>query len=744
MPDYDFSILDDYEFELLCRDLFNEEQRIIVKSNNGLPGGKIISFQSFKRGKDGGIDLYYEDNTDTVIGQVKLSRGKFPDLFTALQKKVNGKNEADKVKDKKPSKYVFMTSVSLSLQNKNKLKDFFSPFVLSINDIYGREDLNKLISQFENVERRHLKLYLNSHRVLDHLLNSATFSRSSISLKQFQETVKYFVQTESYSNALTILEAKRLLIIKGLPGVGKTTLAKMLSLQFAEQGYTFVEIFNLDNELERVIATEEKLILYYDDFLGSNSYTISEALRHESRLSNLLRQIIVSHNKYLILTTRTNILSNAKVRSEKLQNVFEAVTKYEVDITKLDLREKKQILFKHFNRNGLEIELLGSRIDEIISHENFNPRLIEFITYNLSINQNLNILEFVFSVLEKPNEIWNFAYQQQTDFTSKIYLNHLFMFGNSCDVKRFEKSFKKRIDFEIKTNNYESTKNEFRICTELMDSFFIQINTCEYGPEVPEVTFINPSFIDFLLQEVRSNKNFIMSSVLSFDYVDILSVRFNHKKRELEKLLPRPKLRTLLLNAESYAELDSNLDRMEYLSICSEYFTPDEVSEIFINEIIFLIEQKINDEMMDSYIDFANSYYKLSNVNTFFKANFNDLVSEILHHTKYKETFDETLTLFYKFNIDIHSFTSEYENDKLFYFTLRNVLDEEIENSIIFRKERLRTFEDVENFYEEIKFEYNQYLKNLYAPKQLIENILDSKDWKNILDYNNFKQSGLE
>jgi hypothetical protein len=72
------------------------------------------------------------------------------------------------------------------------------------------------------------------------------------------------------------------------------------------------------------------------------------------------------------------------------------------------------------------------------------------------------------------------------------------------------------------------------------------------------------------------------------------------------------------------------------------------------------------------------------------------------------------------------------------------VLDEEIENSIIFRKERLRTFEDVENFYEEIKFEYNQYLKNLYAPKQLIENILDSKDWKNILDYNNFKQSGLE
>lgn len=120
MAEYDFNNLDDYEFEVLCRDLFNEEQRLITRTNNGLQQKKILNFKSFKRGKDSGIDLHYKDLEDEVVGQIKLSRGKFSDLYASLRRKIGGKTETEKVRAINPSKYIFMTSVPLSLENKKK------------------------------------------------------------------------------------------------------------------------------------------------------------------------------------------------------------------------------------------------------------------------------------------------------------------------------------------------------------------------------------------------------------------------------------------------------------------------------------------------------------------------------------------------------------------------------------------------------------------------------------------------
>jgi hypothetical protein len=67
MPNYNFSVLNDKEFEELTRDLLNK------KFNT--------DFQSFKAGRDGGIDLRYSSNlkNNFQIVQVKhYTKATFP------------------------------------------------------------------------------------------------------------------------------------------------------------------------------------------------------------------------------------------------------------------------------------------------------------------------------------------------------------------------------------------------------------------------------------------------------------------------------------------------------------------------------------------------------------------------------------------------------------------------------------------------------------------------------------------
>lgn len=743
MTEYDFNNLDDYEFEILCRDLFNEEQRLIRRSNNGLSGNKIIYFKSFKRGKDSGIDLYYEDSEHKVVGQVKLCRGKFSELFTTLKRNLGGKSEIEKVKELNPSKYIFMTSVPLSLENKKKIIELFEPYILTINDVYGREDLNNLLTSIEHVEKRHMKLYLNNPLVLERLMNSATFNRSLLSLEQVKLDVKYFVQTDNFLNSIKLIDENKLLIIKGLPGVGKTTLAKMLSLYYVEKGYTFIEILDLDNELERLTATEGKVILYYNDFLGSNTFTVAEALRHESRLSNLLRRVITSSDKILILTTRTNILVNAELESEKLHNIFSSVSKYEVDASDLRDREKRQILMKHIEKNDLNIEMYSHIYDEIIYHKNFNPRLIEFIASYIKSEKDLDVKKFVVRTLDNPSEVWSFAYEKQTNYQSKIYLNHLFLFGDTCTVKKFELSFKNRIIYETQINSFASNHSEFRECTTLMDHSFIKINSnLDYSEDL-KIEFINPSFVDFLLEEIKKNKELITNSVKAFDNLEIIANRFNHEKKELEKLIPFRTLENLLLNLSSFEKMCDEGEKMEYLKICSNYFTIQKICQIFEDEIYRIIENKVNEDFIDEYLSFSIKFHELPKVKKHFKNNFSNIISDILIQTKYKETFDDTINLFDRFKFDIKYYTSDYNNEKIFYSTLKKVMEEEIENNIIFRNDRLRSIEEVENFYLEITREYSHYLHKLYAPDDFLNGLLDAQDWNSIIKYNHFRSSGI-
>lgn len=165
MSEYDFHQLSPYDLETLTRDL--------------LQAGWGIQLESFKAGKDQGIDLRYASGPAKTIVQVKhYLRTGISGLLRDLEA------EAVKVRLLAPRRYVLVTSVPLSPLNKEAIIRTIGSEFLRAADVIGPEDLNNLLGQHPEVEGRHYKLWLASRGVLDRVINNAAVTRSEFKAQQ--------------------------------------------------------------------------------------------------------------------------------------------------------------------------------------------------------------------------------------------------------------------------------------------------------------------------------------------------------------------------------------------------------------------------------------------------------------------------------------------------------------------------------------------------------------------------------
>ena len=171
MPDYNFLQLSSDEFERFSCDLLG--------TILGVP------LQRFAAGSDGGVDCLYstERTRNEVVVQCKRYTD-WSDLYTTMKK------EVAKVKKLQPNRYIIATSVDLSPDQKDKLFELFRPFVLSLQDIYGRGDINSALDAHPAVELRHHKLYFTSTDVFQRLLQARGLSWAPLDIELAQEDLR--------------------------------------------------------------------------------------------------------------------------------------------------------------------------------------------------------------------------------------------------------------------------------------------------------------------------------------------------------------------------------------------------------------------------------------------------------------------------------------------------------------------------------------------------------------------------
>jgi len=657
MTDYDFSTLNDKEFEDLSIALISKDK------------GK--RFERFKAGRDGGIDgrYYCDDGSQEIIQCKHYLKTGYKGLINKLKSE-----EVAKVKKLHPSNYIFVTSLPLSDTNKQEIQKLFDPYIKSPDDVYGQEALNDILSNNQDIEKRYYKLWLSNGDVLDRIFNNAIESRSEYLLEDIQEKIKYYVETENHFKALEKLEQSHIIIIAGEPGIGKTTLANHLALWYIEKEFKFYDIENSINEAESIYKRDEKQIFYFDDFLGSN-YLEAIENKKDSHIVKFISRIKQDKDKRFILTSRTNIFNQGLALSDTFRSKNLENDEFIIKIDALKNIDRAKILYNHIWHSALNDEYideiyLDKRYLQIINHKNFNPRLVEFITdihkVELQKVEANEYWQYIIAKLDNPEDIWKNTFDKQSDEFMRIIVMLVVFNGNKIEEQELFIAYNRYIELSGVQNDSNKAKEFYSIIEEVVKYF---LNRSHHDNQKIEYTLFNPSIADFVLNRYEKNLNIlklIYFSLMSFQSLKelySLGKRINKKIYENIVLFLYEKIDLKTCNDDDY--LIQLLYMVEFINIARNDISVQKRNIFFQNIINEARDFDLIDEFVSviTYID--REELEIDNYDFIFIIIKNAILDEndinkIIELIKYVEVDSEAI------NIKLNQLITKYLQENLY------------------------------------------------------------------------------
>lgn len=546
MYQYDLNVFSPNEFEEFSRDILQAKLKTHI--------------ESFKTGKDGGIDLRF---TNAKGFNAIIQAKRYKNISSLIE---NLKKEVPKVRKLSPDAYFITTSVGLSPHNKEAIKSMFAPYINSTEDIYGKEDLLNLLSQNKKIEEKYYKLWITSTTILEKVLHSKIYNQSQFELDKISRHIKLYVQNRSFDEALNILNEFRYIIISGIPGIGKTTLSRILTFYLLSNGYEeFVYLSDKIDDGYTYFKEDKKQIFLFDDFLGRNFFDAKDLQKNDDKIIKFINKIKNSPDKVLILATREYILNQAKEIYEAFKINDIEIAKCVIDLSTYTKVIKAKILYNHLFYGKIPEEYIDNLLENknyknLISHHNYSPRIIEtFIRQrvwnNCSPDDFFKVLKTLF---DYPESVWLHSFENSLDKFSQYVLLILSTLGTPVLLDDLELSVQK---FFEKNNyklliNYDSIK--FLKSIRELENTFIKTNADKSGKI--SIGYQNPSIYDFLINYLY-DKNLIISDLIdSFIFIDQF-----HKIFSGNKVFGKIQLNEQLIErlAQSLLKLENNL-----LSIC--------------------------------------------------------------------------------------------------------------------------------------------------------------------------------
>jgi hypothetical protein len=495
-------------------------------------------------------------------------------------------------------------SHALSRADKTKLAESMRPHVKSDSDVFGAEDLNHLLEEHPEVMRRHFKLWLTSAHVLSFILQKPIFERSAFTLEEARDAAKVFVPTSSYQEALQVLEDRGVLILTGEPGIGKTSLAEHLALQFTAEGYAFYKIAEDIREAEEVFVAGKQQFFYFDDFLGANSLPALSG--HEgNRITSFIRRIRKDASKRFVLTSRTGILNQGKLLMDALAHHKIDRNELELKVTALSEMDRAQILYSHLWHSNLpegvvEEMYRDRRYRMVIEHRNFNPRLVAFITdaERVGDTKSEDYWPYVQETLNDPAKIWEHTFTAQLDDFGRALVTLVALNGHSITEVELSESYHRYI--ARPENRSFRGQRDFQTAIRHLARSMINRHIDGAGSEGVFLALFNPSIADYIIQRYAGNAGLLQAAFLSLQSPSSFkNLRDWYRNKLIEKAIYRDILRELLDIARSQRFRATSLEYLASLLSAYGQEVPDEEykSERIARTIHFIARQKVPEQV---------------------------------------------------------------------------------------------------------------------------------------------------
>lgn len=476
---YDFSSLSHADFEDLCRDLVGRRLG--------------VTFEAFAAGPDGGMDGRHARAGQTTVLQAKHYVGSsFSRLDTAMQK------ERPAINRLAANRYLLTTSRGLTPANKARLAAAIGPSLLDQDDILGAGDLNGLLRRYPDIEKAHIKLWLSSTAVLEKVLHAASATVTAHARAEIEAKLRVFAQNPSFGDAQSILEAQRVLIIAGPPGVGKTTLAEMLTYAYLAEGWELVVVRSLDDGFG-AITDRHRQIFLFDDFLGKIALDAQTLAAKDSDLSRFMRLVRGSPNVRFILTTRAYIFEEARRISEHLSDSRLDISRYLLDVGAYTRRIRARILYNHLVVAGtrpahVQALVSSEAVRKVVDHRNFNPRVIEWMTDPDRLGEVAprDYPKAFLAALANPQRLWDTAYRTHIPPKCRhLLLTMYFCSEYGVEIEELQAAFEALHGALSAKYGIARDPKDFEEAVRILEGGFITIRDTQ-------ISYVNPSFRDYM------------------------------------------------------------------------------------------------------------------------------------------------------------------------------------------------------------------------------------------------------
>jgi len=733
MADYDFSTLDDKDLESLARDLLNKKYN--------------LELQDFKTGRDGGIDLRYAGDglVPKVIVQVKeyLRSGVTKLKYDLLK-------EYEKIRPLNPERYLVVTSVSLSAKDKDDMFKAAKGLIKKPDDVFGKEDLNALLREFGDILKSWYKLWLTNTEVLSRILNNASYTRSDFTIEIIRKRVKIYVETQDFNEALDVLFEQKVLMITGVPGIGKTTIAEMIVYHILEREHELISVANID-EAEARFSADPKLkqLFYFDDFLGATYLEFTSAAGKASRIALFIERIRNSHNKFMLLTTRTVILNKMRQLSDKIERLGLKDNEYEIQLTSYSDFDKARILYRHMYFSELDRELLNVIFHDrfymrIIKHKNYSPRIVEYIM-NKKIVHSLSPAQFrakVVSSLDVPEEIWRHSFETQIEEVHRAFLFTLFTFKGYADETLVNKAYLARLEYERTVNGLAFEGNVLDSTVRILQGGFIDV-LYDQSQEKRYYRYVNPSLADFIGRVVVGNLMYLTATVhsaVSLQQLEklnpiLMGFTFNTKTQAyLVTAIPNIELAA----PSSRDAIDMQLLRMEMLLD----YCPDVERGKLLVKLWDEIPKQSGEGSFDSIRGVLVSAYKCTTLEEHLRRSSMTIITWILNRANSFEDLDAIKTLFDDTSTSPEVYLSAPEQRTHMEAAIKRIVSEE--EQVFFDDQRGSVFSEDDFFKLQKDFKKTGAgVLDALLPENAIDwNVMgDNRNWEETIEENQIESA---